>query len=95
MNMGMIGNIFYSAHCLSIYRPIDVGVAETWDPGFGEFLRNSYHYHPRNLDHNSGNPIGISVCQQREASHSFWGISSFYPSKSYCHDRSKGYKNPD
>ena len=26
-------------------------------------MRNSYHYHPKNLDHNSGNPIGVSVCQ--------------------------------
>jgi len=27
-------------------------------------MRNAYHYHPKNLDHNSGDPIGISVCQQ-------------------------------
>ncbi len=40
-----------------------MGVPEAWDPGFGEFLRNSYHYHPKNLDHNSGDPIGVSVCQ--------------------------------
>ncbi|KAL8791599.1 MAG: hypothetical protein Q9195_005804 [Heterodermia aff. obscurata] len=44
-------------------RPVDVAVAEIWDPGFGDFLSNSYHYLPKNLDHNSGSPIGISVCQ--------------------------------
>ncbi len=27
-------------------------------------MRNAYHYHPKNLDHNSGDPIGVSVCQQ-------------------------------
>lgn len=27
-------------------------------------MRNAYHYHTKNLDHNSGNPIGVSVCQQ-------------------------------
>lgn len=48
---------------LTITRPVDVGVPEAWDPTFGEFMNNSYHYHPKNLDHNSGNPIGISVCQ--------------------------------
>ena len=40
-----------------------MGLSEAWDPGFGEFMKNAYHYHLKNLDHNSGNPIGISVCQ--------------------------------
>ena len=40
-----------------------MGVTEAWDPGFGDFMKNSYHYLPKNLDHNSGNPIGSSVCQ--------------------------------
>ena len=26
-------------------------------------MRNAYHYHPKNLDHNSSNPIGVNVCQ--------------------------------
>ncbi|KAL8645522.1 MAG: hypothetical protein Q9226_007262 [Calogaya cf. arnoldii] len=43
--------------------PVDVGVTEAWDPGFDDFMKNAYHYHPKNIDHNSGNPIGISVCQ--------------------------------
>lgn len=42
-----------------MYRPIDVGVAETWDPGFGEFMRNSYHYHPKILDHDSAVPLAL------------------------------------
>ena len=40
-----------------------MSVAEAWDPGFGDFMKNSYHYLPKNLDHNSGNPIGISIVQ--------------------------------
>ncbi|KAL8772284.1 MAG: hypothetical protein Q9209_002496 [Squamulea sp. 1 TL-2023] len=43
--------------------PVDVGVTEVWDPGFGDFMKNAYHYHPKNNEHNSGDPIGISVCQ--------------------------------
>ncbi|KAI4179969.1 MAG: hypothetical protein L6R41_007539, partial [Letrouitia leprolyta] len=43
--------------------PVDVGVAEAWDPGFGDFMRKAYHYYPKNGDHNSGDPIGIGVCQ--------------------------------
>jgi len=43
---------------------VSVGVTNAWDPGFGEFMRSAYHYHPKNLDHNTGNPIGVSVCQQ-------------------------------
>ena len=44
-------------------RPVDVSVSEAWDPGFGDFMKSSYYYHPKNLDHNSGNPIGVGVCQ--------------------------------
>lgn len=64
--MAKAGRIKHSSRELRIltcYRPVDVGVAETWDPGFGDFMRNAYHYHPKNLDHNSGDPLGISVCQ--------------------------------
>ena len=45
-------------------RSVHVGVTESWDATFGDFLRRAYHYYPKNLDHNSGHPIGISVCQQ-------------------------------
>ena len=38
------------------------GIAENRDPGSEEFLRNSFQNHTNNLDHNSGSPIGISVC---------------------------------
>lgn len=48
---------------LTPHRLVDVGVTEVWDPGFNEFMKNAYHYHPKNNNHNSGNPIGISVCQ--------------------------------
>ena len=40
-----------------------MGVTEVWDPGFDDFMKNAFHHHPKNMDHNSGNPIGISVCQ--------------------------------
>lgn len=40
-----------------------MSVSEAWDPGFGDFMKNAYHCHPKNLDHTSGNPIGVSVCQ--------------------------------
>ena len=64
--MAKTGRISHSSRELRIltcYRPVDVGVAEVWDFGFGDFMRNAYHYHPKNLDHNSGDPLGISVCQ--------------------------------
>lgn len=35
-----------------------------WDPTFGEFLDKTTEYYPRNSDYNSGDPIGIAVCQQ-------------------------------
>ncbi|KAI4179599.1 MAG: hypothetical protein LQ346_007161, partial [Caloplaca aetnensis] len=42
---------------------VDVGMPLTWDPTFGDFLDKTAVYHPRNYDHNSGNPLGIAVCQ--------------------------------
>ena len=58
------GNILIlSIIILMHYRLVDVGVTEVWDPGFDEFMKNAYHYHPKNNNHNSGDPIGISVCQ--------------------------------
>ncbi|KAL8882936.1 MAG: hypothetical protein Q9198_000135 [Flavoplaca austrocitrina] len=55
----------------------DVGVTEVWDPGFDEFIKNAYHSHPKNNNHNSGDPIGISVCQ---LSNLFLATSEFYTS---------------
>ncbi|CAO1604626.1 hypothetical protein XANCAGTX0491_008170 [Xanthoria calcicola] len=43
---------------------IDVGMTARWDPTFGEFLDKTTSYCPQNYDHNSGNPLGIAVCQQ-------------------------------
>ncbi|KAL6714199.1 hypothetical protein ACLMJK_008694 [Lecanora helva] len=43
--------------------PVDVGLTEKWDPSLGEFLKKIYEYQPKNLDHNSGDPLGISICQ--------------------------------
>ena len=40
-----------------------MGLTESWDSSFGEFLEKLYQYHHKNLDHNSGNPLGVSVCQ--------------------------------
>ena len=35
----------------------------TWDPTLGNFLESAYHSYTKNLDHNSGNPLGIGICQ--------------------------------
>ncbi|CAL8580210.1 hypothetical protein XPA_005942 [Xanthoria parietina] len=43
---------------------IDVGMTAKWDPTFGDFLHKITSYCPQNYDHNSGNPLGIAVCQQ-------------------------------
>lgn len=40
-----------------------MGLTDGWDPGFGDFLQKLYQYHHKNPDHNSGNPLGVSVCQ--------------------------------
>ncbi len=45
-------------------REVDVGLTTTWDPTFGDFLEKTFQYYPKNLDHNSGDPLGIAVCQQ-------------------------------
>ena len=44
-------------------RPINVDVPDAWNPGFGDFLTKSYYYYPKNIDHNSGDPVAISICQ--------------------------------
>ena len=43
--------------------PVDVGLPDAWDDGFGEFLEAAYEQYPKNVDINSGDPLGISVCQ--------------------------------
>ena len=61
--MGIISRPMAYSPPLTVLRPIDVCILDSWDPGFGDFMKNSYYYYPKNLDHNSGNPIGVSVCQ--------------------------------
>lgn len=34
-----------------------------WEHEFGTFLDGVHKYYPRNLDVNSGDPLGASVCQ--------------------------------
>ncbi|KAL9611724.1 MAG: hypothetical protein Q9167_003647 [Letrouitia subvulpina] len=44
--------------------PIKVGLPESWEPGFDEYLQTvTNDKYPLNLDNNSGNPIGFAVCQ--------------------------------
>ena len=44
-------------------RPLQIGLPNVWDKGFGEYLRTVSAKYPLNLDHNSGNPLGMAVCQ--------------------------------
>ncbi|MCJ1357626.1 MAG: hypothetical protein MMC33_007622 [Icmadophila ericetorum] len=42
--------------------PLDIGFSDTWERGFVEFLEAAYASDlPKNLDVNSGNPVGIAV----------------------------------
>ena len=34
-----------------------------WEPEFGDFLDGLYDHYPKNLDNNSGVPLGVAVCQ--------------------------------
>lgn len=34
-----------------------------WEPEFGDFLDGLYNCYPKNLDVNSGDPLGVAVCQ--------------------------------
>lgn len=58
----------WSMECLRLIleasSEVDVGMTLKWDPTFGAFLDKTAEHHPRNYDHNSGNPLGIAVCQQ-------------------------------
>ncbi|KAL8720302.1 MAG: hypothetical protein Q9225_002814 [Loekoesia sp. 1 TL-2023] len=49
---------------LGLSKPeVHVGTTSMWDPSFGDFLERSWAYYPRNFDHNSGDPLGVAVCQ--------------------------------
>lgn len=45
-----------------MFSVVDVGLTD-WEPQFGEFLNGVYEHYPKNLDINSGDPLGASVCQ--------------------------------
>ena len=38
-------------------------MTDKWDPSLGDYLEKVYEHLPKNLDHNSGNPLGVSICQ--------------------------------
>ena len=44
-------------------RPLKVGVPHIWEEEFGQYLDGITKDYPRNLDLNSGNPIGMAVTQ--------------------------------
>ncbi|KAL9132931.1 MAG: hypothetical protein Q9175_005887 [Cornicularia normoerica] len=41
---------------------VDVGLTD-WEPEFGDFVDGLYNCYPKNLDVNSGDPLGVAVCQ--------------------------------
>ena len=50
------------ANQATLFSVVDVGLTD-WEPEFGDFLNGVYQYYPKNLDINSGDPLGASVCQ--------------------------------
>ena len=48
---------------LTTARPLTIGLPHVWDHGFGEYFDIITAKYTKNLDHNSGNPIGMSVGQ--------------------------------
>ena len=44
-------------------RPLKVGVSHVWEEEFGRYFDGITKDYSRNLDHNSGNPIGMAVSQ--------------------------------
>lgn len=46
-----------------IARPLQIGVPNVWDEGFGEYLKTISTKYPLNFDHNSGDPLGMAVLQ--------------------------------
>lgn len=43
--------------------PVDVAVPDTFEPGFTQYMDAIYKHHPKNLDVNSGNPVGAAIQQ--------------------------------
>ena len=48
---------------LTTARPLAIGLSHVWDHGFAEYFDIITAKYTKNLDHNSGNPIGMSVSQ--------------------------------
>lgn len=48
---------------LTVHSEIDVEAIAGWDPTLEQFLEAAYASYPQNLDHNSGNPLGVGICQ--------------------------------
>ena len=48
---------------LTAARPVKIGLPGVWEREFGDYLDIVTKKYTKNLDHNSGDPIGISVCQ--------------------------------
>lgn len=44
-------------------RPLKVGVSHIWEEEFGHYFDGITKDYPLNLDHNSGNPIGMALSQ--------------------------------
>ena len=59
-----IGTSIYISHAILIQvRPLKVGLPQMWDPEFGHYLRGISAKDSINMDHNSGNPLGMAICQ--------------------------------
>ena len=48
---------------LTAARPLKVGLPHMWDREFADYFEMVTAKFTKNLDHNSGDPIGMSVCQ--------------------------------
>lgn len=46
-----------------VSRPLNIGFPHVWDERLGDYLRVVGAKHPLNPDHNSGDPLGMAVCQ--------------------------------
>ena len=44
-------------------RPLRIGVSHKWDNEFGQYFEGITKDYPKVSDHNSGNPIGMAICQ--------------------------------
>ena len=50
------------ASLIDIFSPLDVGLTD-WESEFGDFLHDVCQFFPVNFDVNSGDPLGVNVCQ--------------------------------